>query len=41
MIKLDKDNVDVKEKSGVIYKINCINWESCYIEQIGRKLKGK
>ena len=33
MIRLGKDLVNDKEKSGVTYKINCIDCNMCYIDQ--------
>ena len=37
IIILGKDKVNFKDKSGVTYKINCINCDACYIGQSGRK----
>ena len=38
-IKLDKDNVDKFEKSGVVYKVNCADCKMSYIGQTGRQLR--
>ena len=38
MIKLGKDKDNIKEKSGIVYKIN-YDYEACYIGQSGRQLK--
>ena len=37
MVRLGKDKIPYKERKGVIYKIDCIDCDACYIGDPSRK----
>ena len=39
IIKTGKDPLLKDDHCGVVYKINCLNWESSYVGQTKTKLK--